>query len=118
MTKLLEYRQNLNPVLDKKKIRKLERDYWTWIRQQSCIISNEILLDNDYIVEIPHHVRMPGNAGTSLRPSNLYAVPLKLRFHIEWEHEGNRFMERKYDFEIWDKLTNFHEEFNEIYKIY
>ena len=62
--------------------------YLIYIRQQSCIICQHPETD-------AHHVRIQSNAGTGIKPSDFYGVPLCRLHHLESHHYGrNTFFER------------------------
>ena len=64
------------------------KPYLDYIRKQSCIICQQSETD-------AHHVRIKNNAGTGIKPSDFYAVPLCRLHHLESHHYGrNTFFER------------------------
>ena len=63
MTPLIAKYNSLNKILDAKERKRMCRVYMAWLRENhpGCEL---------------HHLRLPNNAGTGIKPIDLYCVPL------------------------------------------
>jgi hypothetical protein len=65
--------------------------YIDYIRSKPCLISEDC--DGDVVA---HHVRIDQNAGLTMKPNDLYCVPLCVKHHLEWHRRGNHGMVCEY----------------------
>ena len=98
-TKLLDYYEILNPILDDKQLSRLKKAYNAWVINQPSIID-----DNPNIAQ-PHHVRTKTNCGTSMKPNDLFQIPITYEQHTEHHTSG------KYQEIFEDKLPELHDRF-------
>ena len=70
--------------------------YRKFVSSQPCIISGQ--------PAEPHHVRLHSNAGTGLKPSDYWCLPISRELHIKWHTKGTKFMEKEYGFDVYQEL--------------
>ena len=99
MTKLIDYFDSLNKILDDKERKLILREYNNWVVEQPSII------DGDEKVSKPHHVRTATNSGTGIKPNDLYQVPVTYAQHTAFHKHGT------YRQEFLDKLPGLHDQF-------
>ena len=102
MTVLIRYYDHLNPILDADERKKLIDDYNAWIPSQPSII------DGDWCVSMPHHVRTCNNAGTGMKPHDLWQIPITYDQHDRVHHYDEKLNEI-----IFEKLPELHDQFIE-----
>ncbi len=103
MTKLIDYYNGLNPILEDRERKRLLKKYNKWIREQPSII------DGNPITSTPHHVRTATNSGERIKPHDLWQVPLTIMQHIHAENEKHA----EYKKLFLEKLPALHERFIE-----
>ena len=83
MTRLIKYFDSLNKILDDKEIREIVNAYNAWINSQHESIIDGSYCDafGRYTADKPHHVRCANNAGTGIKPHDLWKVPLTHKQH-------------------------------------
>ena len=99
MTRLIAYFESLNKFLDDIEIKEILDSYNDWVEHQPSII------DGDSRTSKPHHLRTCNNAGTGIKPIDLYKVPITYAQHSEHHTAG------KYQQVFIDKLPELHERF-------
>lgn len=99
MTKLISYFNNLNKILDDIEIKEILDSYNDWVDRQYSIIND------DYNVSRPHHVRTPNNSGTAMKPHDLWKVPITYPQHTDHHTKG------MYQFDFLGKLPELHRRF-------
>ena len=75
------------------------KKYLTWIRKQSVLIPGQG-------ETVYHHIRIDGNAGIGIKPSDLFSVPLPKLIHDGF-HAGqlsDREFFEKYNIDIYREL--------------
>jgi len=75
--------------------------YLDFIRNQPCIVSG-----SDYGV-VAHHVRILGNGGTGLKPSDFLTVPLTHEHHMALHSGGERSFYKKHNIDINNSIKCF-----------
>jgi len=99
MTKLLEYFDSLNKILDDQEINEIINNYNDWVKYQPSII------DGDSDVGRPHHLRTAGNSGTGIKPNDLWQVPITYNQHLKHHSTG------KWQDLFLDRIPELHERF-------
>jgi len=81
------------------------KPYLDFIRNQPCIVSG-----SDYGV-VAHHVRILGNGGTGLKPSDFLTVPLTHENHMLLHSGGERSFYKKHNIDIKSSILYYLESF-------
>jgi len=71
--------------------------YKKYVRSLPCIVCG-------YPCSEPHHVRSASNAGTGVKPSDLWAVPLCQLHHAEFHHYGKETFYSRHGLDIYKVL--------------
>ena len=109
MTPLIEHYQTLS----KEDQKKLCKRYYEWASRHDCAVTG---------VEYPytgkaHHLRLPNNAGTSLKPPHIYMIPMIDDIHTDIETKSVGWAENYWSKELGykvcfiDILERLHKEF-------
>ena len=113
MTRLIQYHDTLTP----KNQQKLNNKYFKWLSTHDSVIG-----DVSFEYCIRHHLQFEGNHGTSLKPIDLYAIPIPKVMHNDfhlppftWKDTGNAYVEDKYGVNVVEILKGIHEEYIEIF---
>jgi len=105
MTRLIEYFDSLNKILDKKERQRILRIYNKWIECQT-----ESIIDGIYCEyedgDIPHHLKVVGYFGMGKRPNDLFRVPIRKDQH----HKHHQHYPMYQDIMV-DKIPDLHERF-------
>ena len=107
MTKLINYFDSLNKILDKKERKRIINLYNQWIidQHESIIDGSWVDAKGEYTSDPPHHIRTANNAGASMKPHDLWKVPLTNKQHDEQERFGT------YQDIFLEKLPDLHQMF-------
>lgn len=102
MTRLINYYNNLNKILDEDERELIIRLYNDWVSAQPSIV------DGDSDVSQPHHIRTAGNSGVGIKPNDLWQVPITYSQHQK-AHSSKHYTEMKELF--LSKIEELHERF-------
>ena len=111
LTRLIRYFNSLNKYVDKSERQRILKIYNTWVKNQTESIIDGSYCDawNECHPDKPHHVRTANNSGTSMKPNDLWQVPLTYIQH----HQQETTHRATYQIIFLAKLPELHDRFIE-----
>ncbi len=93
--------------LNKTPRKKIRNNYKSWVKKQSCLITNLPSPD-------PHHLKNINSLnGIGQKPTDEYIIPLAHELHQELHFIGIKRFEKKYSIDLLKELEKLHNKFLE-----